>query len=1025
MMIVPEHYNNLNVLHENTMPDRAYYIPASRRMGLLTVWRDKSDRLQLLNGEWAFRYYQSIYDLEEKFYETGFDLSHYERVTVPGVWQNYGYDKHQYTNTLYPFPVNPPHVPRENPCGAYVYRFIYEADPEAPRAYLNFEGVDSCMYVWLNGSYVGYSQVSHSTSEFDITEQIKVGENTLAVLVLKWCDGSYMEDQDKFRMSGIFRDVYILTRPENGIFDYFVNTDIKGKDGYVDIRFLHRNKSEPVKVSIFDREGHLAAIGESMPSKTDRGECGSKIHLYIQNAKFWHAENPYLYTAVYECGGEVITDRIGIRTVSVSGGVIRINGIPVKFHGVNRHDSDPVTGYTVSVEQMKTDLMMMKQHNMNAVRTSHYPNAPQFLELCDEYGFYVINEADNESHGIADIYLENKSWEHRSAQWNKIIADNPAYTETVVDRTKRCVHRDKNRPAVIIWSMGNESAYGCTFEEALRWTKRFDPRRLTHYESARYRASDKKYDFSNLDVYSRMYPALEEIDSYFESGKNKPYILCEYSHAMGNGPGDLEDYFRYMQKYDGFCGAFVWEWCDQAVYAGIADNGKKKFLYGGDFGEFPHSGNFCVDGLVYPDRRPHTGLLEYKNVHRPVRIVSYRQEDGNAILHNYMDFTEVKGYLHIRYRLECDGMILQSGSIPDEDMPSIAPHREAMMKIPVKIPEKGKCYLKISYHLSKQNGILTAGHELGHEEIQLRTKDDRNQNVLCLWKGKTKTVDRDIKVTETEQYIRIEAPGYIYIFDRHNGFLNHLEYCGVQFLDRPMSVNLWRAPLDNDRQIRRLWEEAGFDRAGTYVYKSTWERTEGGIRISAHLAVTASAVQKIADVEMEWIIFPDGRIQVCMRVKKGTEFPEFPRFGLRMFLPAEMERVSYYGIGPAESYCDKNKAGTHGLYEAFVREMHEDYIRPQENGSRADCTFVRVYGERGTLTVLAEKGFSFNVSPYTQEELTEKRHNYELIPCGSTVLCLDYRQNGTGSASCGPRLRKTYRFMDNEFCFKLLLIPYA
>ena len=1021
-MIVPKHYENLKVLHENKMPEHAYYIPASRRMDGLTEERQLSDRFILLNGEWSFRYFKSICDVEEEFYAEGADISGFDRVKVPGVWQNYGYDRHQYTNTLYPFPIDPPFVPKENPCGAYVRHFQYTADPQAPGACLNFEGVDSCFYVWVNGNYVGYSQVSHSTSEFDITDNLRNGDNTLAVLVVKWCDGSYMEDQDKFRMSGIFRDVYILRRTENGIEDYFITTEIKETGAAVNIRFRFRGTPLPVKVSLYDPDGKLTVSGET--EKED-------ITLDVPDARLWNAEDPALYTAVLECGNEVITEEVGIREIAVRDGVICLNGKQIKFHGVNRHDSDPVTGYTISVDQMKKDLTLMKEHNFNAIRTSHYPNAPQFLKLCDEYGFYVIDEADNESHGICDAYLEDKSWEKRAENWNRMIADNPVYTEATVDRTKRCVHRDKNRPSVLIWSMGNESAYGCTFEAALRWTKEFDPGRLTHYESARYRDRNKEYDFSCLDVYSRMYPPLNEIEAYFasersETGARKPFILCEYSHAMGNGPGDFEDYFELMQKYDGFCGAFVWEWCDHAVYDGTAENGKKKFLYGGDFGEFPHAGNFCVDGLVYPDRRPHTGVREYKNVHRPARILSYDQETGTARIHNYMDFTDLKGFLEIRYRLECDGEILTAGTIADEDMPSVAPHEDAEISIPVEVPEKGKTYLKISYHSRNALGkeILPKGYELGIEEIQLYTKDDRVQTALGLWENR-KTAGPDIGVEESERSIRVGNAQFTYVFDRLHGLMSEMEYGGKKFLDRPARLNLWRAPTDNDRHIRRLWEEAGYDRTDTYVYDSTWERTEEGVQIREKIAVIAVSVQKIADVKTVWNIWPDGKTEVTLEVEKSQEFPELPRFGIRMFLPAKMNRASYYGIGPTESYADKRRAGTHGLYDSSVEEMHEDYIRPQENGSHADCSYVRIYGEGESLVILSEEGFSFNASPYTQEELTAKQHSYELEPCGSSVLCLDHRQNGIGSASCGPRLEEKYRFAEEKFVFTLRMIPYA
>ena len=454
-MIVPRHYENLEVLHENTMPSRAYYIPSDRRQQDLVEHRENSSRFMLLNGEWDFRYYDSIYDLKEKFYQEDMTPGQeWGRIPVPSVWQMHGYDSHQYTNVNYPFPLDPPYVPQENPCGSYRHVFQWKKDEAAPRTYLNFEGVDSCFYVWLNGKYVGYSQVSHSTSEFDVTEYLREGENLLAVLVLKWCDGSYLEDQDKFRMSGIFRDVYLLSRPEECVYDYFVKTHLGPEKGQarVEITFSCLNREIPVQVYLEDGEGKRVAEALGAGSMT----------LEVKDARLWSAESPYLYTLVMETPGEVITERVGLREVAIRDAVLYFNDEKIKIHGVNRHDSDPVTGFAISLEQMHRDLKLMKEHNVNAVRTSHYPNAPQAYQLHDRLGFYVIDEADNESHGTVMPYRQ--PWGGASA-W---IADNPLFVEATVDRVSRCVIRDKNRPCVFAWSMGNECAYGCTFEEALR-----------------------------------------------------------------------------------------------------------------------------------------------------------------------------------------------------------------------------------------------------------------------------------------------------------------------------------------------------------------------------------------------------------------------------------------------------------------------------------------------------------------------------------------------------------------------------
>ena len=520
-MIVPKYFEDFDHLHVNTMPNRAYYIPASRRMEDLVENREASDRFFPLSGDWKFRYFTSVYDVKEEFFAEGYDTSAFETIPVPSVWQNYGHDHHQYTNVRYPFQVDPPYVPYENPCGAYVRTFEWKKQEEAPRAFLNFEGVDSCFYVWMNGSFVGYSQVSHSTSEFDVTDFLKDGTNIIAVLVLKWCDGSYLEDQDKFRMSGIFRDVYLLARPEKGIRDYFVKAapDASYQNGEVSIAITW-NDGEPQEgtAKLFDAENHLVA---------EAAFGGDTVQMHVKDAHLWNAEEPYLYTLVLETAGEVITDHVGIREIHAKDGVLYLNGVKIKFHGTNRHDSDPVTGFAISLAQIKKDLKVMKEHNINAIRTSHYPNAPYCYQLYDRLGFYVIDEADNESHGTEAIYADYTSWEEYAKNWNKLIANNPVFTEATVDRTQRCVERDKNRPSVVIWSMGNECAYGCTFEAALKWTKEFDPTRLTHYESARYVDDPKKYDYSNLDLYSRMYPSLEEIKKELVEYGDKPYIMCD------------------------------------------------------------------------------------------------------------------------------------------------------------------------------------------------------------------------------------------------------------------------------------------------------------------------------------------------------------------------------------------------------------------------------------------------------------------------------------------------------------------
>ena len=1010
-MIVPRYYEDLSVLHENTMPARAYYVPASKRMDNLVEHREESDRMQLLNGTWKFQYYNSIYDIQESFFEKDYDTENFDEIQVPSVWQMAGYDTHQYTNIRYPFPFDPPYVPQDIPCGAYAHTFDYHKDENAPKAFLNFEGVDSCFYVWVNGSYVGYSQVSHMTSEFDITDLLQDGKNTIAVLVMKWCDGSYLEDQDKFRMSGIFRDVYILKRPEQAISDYHIKTKIEDMLAKIELDVKFYSPAN-VKISIEDKNGAVVAVG----SITEEGTAV----LEIASPELWNTENPYLYKLILETENEVIVDHIALRKIEIKDQIIYLNGQKIKFRGVNRHDSDPVTGFTISVEQITTDLTLMKQHNFNAIRSSHYPNAPFFYEMCDKYGFMVIDEADIEAHGPFMLYRKEDTDYNRFKRWNEKIADDPAWESAIVDRVKLMVERDKNRFCIVMWSMGNESAYGCNFEKALAWTKKFDPDRITQYESARYRNYDETYDYSNLDVYSRMYPAISEIQEYLDKDGSKPFLLVEYCHSMGNGPGDFEDYFQMIQDNDKMCGGFVWEWCDHAIAHGTAENGKTIYAYGGDHGEDIHDGNFCMDGLVYPDRTAHTGLLEYKNVYRPARVVSYDKESGELVLHNYMDFDDLNDYVNISYELTQDGLVIGKGKLSEV---SVAPHSEGKTNLKVNVPESGKCYLKLIYHLKKEMPLLEEDHILGFDEIEVSQKDAKCQ-LAEKWMEKTAT-NSELQVNENDTQIHIKGREFSYTIDRRTALFTEMKFAGREYLNHPMELNIWRAPTDNDMYIKSEWKKAHYDKAYTRAYTTEVAQGKHGVKITSHASVVAETVQKILDVTITWKIAAAGKIDADIAVTKDGEFPDLPRFGVRMFLDKKLSDARYFGMGPQESYRDKHQAASHSLYRANVGDLHEDYIRPQENGSHYDCEYVELNNSRYGIVASAEKAFSFNASYYTQEELEKKTHNYELTESDSVVFCVDYALNGIGSNSCGPVVLDQYRFNDVLFRFQFTLVPYV
>lgn len=1033
-MIVPRLYEDLSVLHQNTLPDRAYYIPSSTRNDMLAWHRESSERLQMLSGcKWNFAWYPSVHDLQDQFYLPDYEAGKWwKKEEVPFCWQLRGYDSNQYTNIRYPFPFDPPYVPQDNPCGAYLHHFEWHRNQDAPCAFLNFEGVDSCFYVWLNGQYVGYSQISHHTSEFDVTELLKEGDNLLAVLVLKWCDGSYLEDQDKFRFSGIFRDVYLLHRPASHITDYVITTDLSGDFRHADlkIRFSFSKAPMPVHLTLISPDGDSTLYNGTITPGTDG------ISIPVKRPMLWNAEYPVLYTLIMDTGNEVITEKVGFRKVEVRDLVLTLNGSPITFRDVNRHESDPVTGAVCCLDQALKDLGMIRAHNFNAVRASHYPNVPWFYQLCDILGLYVIDEADNESHGTGPLYFREDEYTERMRLAHVRIADNPDFIEPTLDRVHSMVIRNRNRPSILVWSMGNECGYGCTFEEALRWTKETDPGRLTHYESAFYVSNEREYDVSDIDLFGRMYPAFSEITDYLDNAPDKPLLLVEYCHSMGNGPGDFKEYLDLTEKYPALCGGFVWEWCDHAIYKGLTENGKAMYWYGGDHGELQHDGNFCLDGLVYPDRTPHTGLLEYKNVHRPLRA-SYDLGKQALTVENHMDFTDPAGKISAAWVLTLDGTQIAQGPI---DLPSISPHCSADIPLAFTVPDKGRCFLTVTYVLKEEALRLPAGHELGFDEIRIPTAEPRALRAAGLLSGSDCAAA--INAREEGHFLLIEGEGFLYRLDTLSGLFTSLRVRGKELLDRPADFNLWRAPTDNDAPLADLWKWERLNHTVTRAYEvspindpvpsggtdESGDSAAGAVIFSIRQAVAAMSIQPVLKMDNRVTVYPDGRILLEVQAAKDPEIENLPRIGLRFFLNSGMKQVCYYGMGPGETYIDKHHSGRHGSFKGTVASMQEDYIRPQENGSHFDCDYVTVKGKGMSFTAACADAdpnttFSFNASVYTAEELESKRHNYELEPCGSTVLCIDHKQAGIGSKSCGPDLLPKYRVNADTYHFAFMLKP--
>ncbi len=1020
-----------SILHVGCTKNRSYYLPCKDRKEAAS---GESTRRTLLNGEWSFRYFDSLLDVDLD--SICFDGA--AKIPVPSCWQMHGFGRHQYTNINYPIPYDPPYVPKENPCGLYARRFSLSKEELVFRQFLNFEGVDSCLYLWINGEFAGYSQVSHSTSEFEITSLVQEGENTLCALVLQWCDGTYLEDQDKLRMSGIFRDVYLLKRPQSFLRDYFVKTDFS-KDlsrCQVTVELMEEGDCA-LKGTLLDPKGK--ELASAFPKK-------GSLSFSLEDPELWNAEDPVQYTLLLETEEECIAQKVGLRKIEVKKGVVLLNGKPIKFRGVNRHDSDPVTGYTISREQALRDLTLMKRHNINAIRTSHYPNAPWFLQLCSQYGFYVIAEADLETHGSSQPfghYVENHVSE---------LADDPAYEKAILDRVQRSVIRDKNNCAAVIWSLGNESDYGENLEKAGRWVKEYDPSRLLHYEGNFTFRKDRQPDCSMLDLCSRMYAATGLIDAYFApwpkgvpfgqfktleetpeeyryqvklfqrtnpsafftagTKEKKPFLLCEYIHAMGNGPGDAEDYQQRIMKYDGFCGGFVWEWCDHAVFGGRTPDNRPIYRYGGDFGEFPHDGNFCMDGLVYPDRTVHTGLLEYRNCIRPLRVEKGKKPHSFRF-HNYLDFTSTKDFLTCSYEVSADGRGKGEKRLT---LPDIPPHGEAEIALEG-LPQTGLCTITFYYRAKKDRGLLEKGTLLGFDQLFLSDKPEKKPEAPS---------KKAVSYQSSDRAITITGKDFCYEFDPLAGLFSSLIKGQRSFLSRPMQWNVYRAPTDNDRSIRFAWEEAGYHRPTTRVYSLEVKEKaspEPCVRIHCKLGIAALSLQPFLRADAVWMVNGNGQITADFRLERDARFPFLPRFGVRIFLPSEFSQAEYLGYGPYESYIDKHRASRFARFSQQVTGMTEHYLRPQENGSHFGCRWVSLSGADRSLLASSDEPFSFNASPYTQEELMEKAHDYELSPSGSTVLCLDYKMSGVGSNSCGPSLLPQYRLEEEafRFCFKLEL----
>ena len=928
---------------ENRLPQRSYYIPHG------------ISEYTLLNGEWNFAYFSKDIDVPDEIID-------WDKIKVPSCWQTLGYENPNYSNINYPYPCDPPYVPDDNPCG--VYERSFELDKVWGKVYFVLEGVSSCAFVSVNGEYVGFTQGSHLQAEFDITHFVKAGENTIRVKVLKWCCGSYLEDQDFFRFNGIFRDCYVLQRPE----DHLVDVTVTACGGKVSV-----NAGKHSNVTLCDMNG--AVIGNA---------DGAKVEFTVDEPVLWNAEKPYLYTVKLERGGEEITLRTAFRTIEIADDLsLHINGVEVKLHGVNHHDTHPTNGWYQTDEELRRDLELMKELNINCVRTSHYPPPPVFLDMCDELGFYVVLETDIETHGFTRrLPNVNYGYDVDDPVW---LCNQPDWEAEHVERMQRAVLRDRNHPSIIMWSTGNESGHGPNHMSMINWARSLNDGRLIHCEDA-----SRKGESEHADVYSWMYPSLAQIEDAANNEKvTQPIFLCEYAHAMGNGPGGIWDYNELFDKYHKTIGGCVWEWADHV----FIENGVQK--YGGDFeGELTHDGNFCCDGMVFSDRSFKAGTLEVKAAYQPMRT---QYSNGVLNIYNRYDFTDLSE-CEFAYTIECDGEVVKSELVAL----NVAPHDS--VDIAIAIPEtecKYGCFI---------NCVLKKGETIvAHTQHEIKNATVKQAQSEAL------------EASDDDKNIYFKGESFEYIFSKHYGAFESIKINGKEQLAEHSVLSAWRAPTDNDRNIKGLWgsyniwEGECLDKQFSKIYDCSLNN--GEITVSGSLA----GVSRLPYFRYNMKIAVDinGRINfsLCGKVREDSFW--LPRFGMEWILPTSSDSFTYFGSGPIESYSDMDHASSVGLYESSAADEYVNYVRPQEHGNHNKVKMLTI----GDMEFHCEKGMEINVSEYTTAALEKAEHTDELVKDGRIHLRTDYKVSGIGSNSCGPALNERYRLSEKDIKFNFSISP--
>lgn len=993
----------------NRMPARAHFLTFPSKEKALLNNNRYTHAFKNLNGVWKFMFLDAPEYSPEGFFNSDFDVTKMDDITVPGNWQLQGYGKMHYSDLWYNFPINPPYVPTENPTGIYKRTFFVEESYRDKKIIIRFCGVDSAYHLWINGKEVGYSKVARNESEFDITDIIRVGEeNDVTVRVYQWSDGTYLEDQDMWWESGIFRDVELIGVPKDGINDYKVIADLDDeyKNGIFKVEaFLRTTKEVNVTFELVDA-GENTVFTKTVVAKEGKA-CIDEV---IADVNHWTAETPYLYKlfmTVEDDGQivEVIPQNVGFRNIRLNGETFLVNGVAIKFKGVNRHDYSPQNGRVVSREEIEKDIILMKQFNINAIRTSHYPNSYYLYDLCDEYGMYLIAETDLECHGFE--LTGDYKW----------ITDDPSWELAYVSRMTRMIERDKNHPAIIFWSLGNESAFGCNFRKMTDVAHEMDPTRLVHYEG--------DFDVESADVYSTMYTWIENpkkpylMKDIIEKSK-KPHVHCEYCHAMGNGPGNLKDYQDLVYAHDKLQGGFVWEWFDHGIES-FTESGEKYYRYGGDFGDDPSNKDFCIDGLIMPDRTPSPGLYEYKKVIEPITTTAVDIQKGIINLLSRYDFANLDRF-NLVYKVMEDDVILQTGFMA---VPSIEARANKDITLPydlsaIKVKPGAHYYVNISYQLREDTSYASSGHELATAQFELPLYKE----------GIVVRPEGILNVEKEHTTLHVKGANFSLDFNLVNGNLMNIVRDGMQVLSKGPRVTLWRAPISNDMEIIDKLKKVYFLHLEHEVVMNIDYHMEGNI-LKVEVDTINSTTNSAWHFKTKYVytVCPSGDILIDVegtpsgRVDLAPDM--LPRIGVSMHLDKSMEHVRYFGMGPGENYADSKEAAQMGLYANTVDGLFTNYVIPQENGNHMGCKWVSMTNDRGMgLLASTEGDFNFSASWYEDKDLDDAKHTCDLVKRDYIIFNVDYKQNALGTNSCGQWQLDKYRAKFEDFKLSFRLTPF-